>query len=155
MNRPDGRLAARLRTAATALRVSRFELKIAFALVVAATLPLVGALFLAGRVAEENLSLGLDPRVVERLAAVPSLYGELFLARKQLYAEQAREVARALPRDPARAPAALQAAVLRTPRLRRCAWIDPENRTLAEAEKPPSPAARTAIPTTSAPKART
>jgi nitrogen fixation/metabolism regulation signal transduction histidine kinase len=137
---PDRRLAARLRSAAAALRVSRFELKISFALVLAATLPLVGALFLAGRVAEENLSLGLDPRVVERLAAVPSLYGDLFLARKQLYAEQARAVARALPRDPARAPAALQAALDRTPRLRRCAWLDPDGRTLAEADKPPNAA---------------
>ena len=97
MTPSDGRLASRLRSAASSFRVSRFELKIAFALVLAATLPLVGALVLAGRVAEENLSLGLDPRVVERLSSVPSLYGDLFLARKQLYAEQAREVARSLP----------------------------------------------------------
>jgi nitrogen fixation/metabolism regulation signal transduction histidine kinase len=135
-----GGIAARLRGAATALRVSRFELKISFALVLAATLPLVGALVLAGRVAEENLSLGLDPRVVERLAAVPSLYGDLFQARKQLYAEQARAVARALPRDPARGASELAAAIARTPRLRRAAWIGPDGRTLAEAEKPPAPA---------------
>jgi nitrogen fixation/metabolism regulation signal transduction histidine kinase len=131
----SGGIGDRLRRAASALRVSRFELKISFALVLAATLPLVGALFLAGRVAEENLSLGLDPRVVERLAAVPALYGDLFQARKQLYAEQARAIARALPRDPARGAAALQAAILRTPRLRRAAWIGPDGRTLAEAEK--------------------
>jgi signal transduction histidine kinase len=133
------RLQAVLRGAAGALRVSRFELKIAFALVLAATLPLFGALFLAGRVAEENLSLGLDPRVVERLSSVPSLYGDLFQARKQLYAEQARAVARALPRDPARGASALAAALARTPRLRRAVWIGPDGRTLAEAEKPGTP----------------
>ncbi len=138
MRTPDERIAARLRSAAAALRVSRFELKISFALVLAATVPLVGALFLAGRVADEILSLGLDPRVVERLTAVPSLYGDLFQARKQLYAEQAREVARALPRDAARALPALQGAIARTPRLRRVAWIAPDGRVIAEAERPPS-----------------
>ncbi len=50
-----------------ALRVSRFELRIAAALVLAATLPLVFALLLADRVAAENLALGLDPRVVQQL----------------------------------------------------------------------------------------
>ncbi len=139
MSANAGGLAARLRTAAASLRVSRFELRISFALVLAATLPLVGALVLAGRVTEEVLSLGLDPRVVERLTSVPSLYGDLFQARKQLYAEQAREVARALPRDPARGAAALQAAIARTPRLRRAAWYAPDGGLLAEAEKRPSP----------------
>jgi signal transduction histidine kinase len=133
---PPGRVAAWLRSAAGALRVSRFELKITFALVLAATVPLFAALGLAGRVAEEVLSLGLNPRVVERLSAVPSLYGDLFQARKQLYGEQARAVARALPRDPARAPAALEAAIARTPRLRRAAWIGPDGATRAEAERP-------------------
>jgi nitrogen fixation/metabolism regulation signal transduction histidine kinase len=129
-------LAERVRRAGGLLRVSRFELKIAGTLVLAATLPLVGALSLAGRLAEENLSLGLDPRVVDRLAAVPALYGDLFQARKQLYAEQARAIARALPADPARGARALAAAIERTPRLRHVAWIAPDGRTLAEGESP-------------------
>ncbi len=126
----------RARRALGLLRVSRFELKIAGALVLAATLPLVGALFLAGRVAEENLSLGLDPRVVERLEAVPALYGDLFQARKQLYAEQARTLARGLPADRARGQGYLESAIGRTPRLRRVAWIAEDGRTVAEAENP-------------------
>ncbi|HEY6097885.1 MAG TPA: ATP-binding protein [Anaeromyxobacter sp.] len=130
----------RVRRALGLLRVSRFELKISAALVLAATLPLVGALFLAGRVAEENLALGLDPRVVERLAAVPALYGDLFQARKQLYAEQARSLARGLPPDPARGARYLAAAVQRVPRLRRAAWIGKDGAVLAEAEKPEAPA---------------
>jgi len=117
-----------------ALRVSRFEVKIAVALVVAATLPLFAALVLAGRVAEENLSLGLDPRAVDRLESIPSLYGDLFQARKQLYAEQARAVARGLPRRPAQGAAYLAGALERTPRLRRVAWYAADGRILAEAE---------------------
>ncbi len=116
------------------LPLSRFELRIAAALVVAAVLPLAGALLLAGRLAEENLSLGLDPRVVERLESIPSLYGDLFQARKQLYAEQARAIARGLPADPGRASAYLAAAVQRTPRLRRVAWIGRDGAVLGEAE---------------------
>jgi signal transduction histidine kinase len=128
--------AGRIRRALGPLRVSRFELKIAAALVLAATLPLAGALFLAGRVAEENLALGLDPRVVDRLTAVPALFGDLFQARKQLYAEQARAVARGLPRDRTRAGAYLAAAIERTPRLRRAVWLGPDGETVAEAEDP-------------------
>jgi two-component system nitrogen regulation sensor histidine kinase NtrY len=129
----------RLRRAAGLLHVSRFELKISAALVLAATLPLVGALFLAGRVAEENLALGLDPRVVERLAAVPSLYGDLFQARKQLYAEQARAVARGLPPDAARATRYLAAMVERVPRLRRAVWVGRDGQVIAEAENAQPP----------------
>ncbi len=126
-----------LRRVLGAFRVSRFELKIAIALVVAATLPLAGALFLAGRVAEENLALGLDPRVVERLESVPSLYGDVFQSRKQLWAEQARSIARGLPRDRSRAGAYLGGALERTPRLVRAAWIAPDGAPVAEAERPP------------------
>jgi two-component system, NtrC family, nitrogen regulation sensor histidine kinase NtrY len=119
---------------------SRFEVKIALTLVLAATLPLLGALFLAGRVAEENLDVGLDPRVVERLQSVPALYGDLFQARKQLYAEQARAIARGLPADRARGTSYLAAAIEATPRLRRAVWLAPDGRVLAEAEHTaPSP----------------
>jgi len=128
------------RRAVGLLRVSRFELKISAALVLAATLPLVGALFLAGRVAEENLALGLDPRVVARLATVPALYGDLFQARKRLYAEQARAVARGLPPDAARASRYLAAAVERVPHLRRAAWVRKDGAVAAEAEDPGPPA---------------
>ena len=123
-----------LRRAVGALRVSRFEAKIAVALVVAATLPLLGALFLAGRVAEENLALGLDPRVVDRLEAVPGLYGDLFQARKQLYAEQARALARGLPSERRKAEAYLRSALEKTPRLRRAALFAADGAVLAEVE---------------------
>jgi len=128
---PRARLLAELRGA---FRISRFEIRIAAALVVAATLPLVGALLLADRVAAENLALGLDPRVVQRLQSVPTLYGELFQARKQLYAAQARELARGLPASGSEADAYLSAAVRRTPRLRRVTWLSPEGKVLAETE---------------------
>jgi two-component system, NtrC family, nitrogen regulation sensor histidine kinase NtrY len=131
---PPPRGAGRLRRALVALRVSRFELKIAAALVVAATLPLFGALLLAGRVAEENLSLGLDPRVVDRLESIPALYGDLFQARKQLYAEQARALARGLPAGRTAAKRYLETAVERTPRLRRVAWYGRDGAVVAEAE---------------------
>jgi len=117
----------------TRLAGSHFERRIALALVVAATLPLAGALFLADRVAAENLALGLDPRVVQRLESIPSIYGDLFQARKQLYAGQAREVARALPAARA-AHAYLEAAVARTPRLRRVTWLGADGAVVAQAE---------------------
>jgi nitrogen fixation/metabolism regulation signal transduction histidine kinase len=125
----------RLRRTLAALRVSRFELKIALALVVAATLPLLGALLLAGRVAEENLALGLDPRVVDRLEAIPALYGDLFQARKQLYAEQARTIARGLDVRPSRRAAYLESALERTPLLRRVTLFAASGAVVAEAEK--------------------
>jgi signal transduction histidine kinase len=130
----EGRAPGRFAALRSALRVSSFELRIAAALVVAATLPLVGALVLAGRVAEENLSLGLDPRVVERLESVPGLYGDLFQARKQLYAEQARALARGLPSDRAAAAAYLVSALERTPRLRRVIWFGRDGSIVTESE---------------------
>ena len=72
------------------LRVSRFELTIALALVVAATAPLGFAVYQAGQLTEHALAFGLDPRVVDRLESIPGLYLEIFRSRKQLYAEQAR-----------------------------------------------------------------
>jgi nitrogen fixation/metabolism regulation signal transduction histidine kinase len=117
-------------------RPSRFEVQIALGLVLAAVVPLGAALWLASRLAEENLALGLNPRVVQRLEATPALFGELFQARKQLYAEQARGLARAVPRDAARLPAFLEAAVARTPRLRRAALLDASGEAVAEAENP-------------------
>jgi nitrogen fixation/metabolism regulation signal transduction histidine kinase len=124
----------------TRLRPSRFEVQIALGLVLAAAVPLGAALWLASRLAEENLALGLNPRVVERLESTPALFGDLFQARKQLYAQQARELARALPADPARVPAFLEAAVVHTPRLRRAAVLDRAGETIAEVENPaPNP----------------
>jgi len=137
---PAGERPGRVARALGLLRLSRFELQIALALVVAATLPLLGALFLAGRLAEENLALGLDPRVVDRLSGIPALYGDLFQARKQLYAEQARAVAVGLPADRARAPGYLAKAVERTPRLRRALWVGRDGLAIAAAENPsPNP----------------
>jgi nitrogen fixation/metabolism regulation signal transduction histidine kinase len=126
----------RLRRAVGRLRPSRFELTIAVALVVAALVPLAFAVYQAGRLTEHALAFGLDPRVVDRLESIPGLYLEIFRSRKQLYAEQARSIARGLPRDPARGPAYLAAVVHDTPRLRRCAWTDPGGAVLAEAEAP-------------------
>jgi len=122
------------------LRPSRFELKVAGALVLAALVPLGAALWLARTLTAENLALALNPRVVARLEATPALYGDLFQARKQLYAEQARDVLRRLPSDPRRLHAYLAAAVERTPRLRRAAILDASGAVLEEAEATqPSP----------------
>ena len=118
------------------LRPSLFELKMAAALVLAAVVPLVAALWLARTLTEENLALALNPRVVARLEATPALYGDLFQARKQLHAEQARALLQALPSrlDGPRAQAFLEGALERTPRLRRAALLDAEGEVLAEAE---------------------
>ncbi len=114
--------------------LSRFELKIAAALVLAAAVPLAAASWLATRLTEENLAVGLNPRVVERLEATPALYRDLFQARKQLYAEQARAIALGLPSDPSRLVRYLEAALARAPRLRRAALLSAEGETIAEAE---------------------
>ncbi len=111
-----------------------FRLQIAAALVVAAVVPLAAALWLASRLAEENLALGLNPRLIEELQETPALYGDLFRARKELYAEQARALAAELPGDPERARRFLEAAVHRVPRLRRASFIAPDGAVLAEAE---------------------
>jgi len=116
------------------LTPSRFELKIAGALVLAAVVPLAAALWLARTLTEENLAVALNPRVVARLEATPALYGDLFQARKQLYAEQARTLLGELPQNPARLKAFLAAAVERTPRLRRAALLDGGGAVLYEAE---------------------
>jgi nitrogen fixation/metabolism regulation signal transduction histidine kinase len=131
-------LALRLATAATqlrrALRVSRFELRIAAALVISATLPFIGALVLAERVAAESQALGVNPRVLERLEAVPALYGDLFQARKQLYAEQARSLVRRMPDRPAAARAFLEEELARNTRLRRITWTSPAGEVLLDVE---------------------
>jgi nitrogen fixation/metabolism regulation signal transduction histidine kinase len=119
-----------------ALRVSRFELRIAAALVLAAILPLGGAMILVDRVAAENLALGLDPRVVQQLQAVPGLFGDLFQARKQLYSAQAHDLASTLPERPtaAGARAHLRAALERTPRLRRLTWAASDGAVIGQVE---------------------
>ena len=116
------------------LRPSLFELKIAGALVLAAVVPLAAALWLARTLTEENLAVALNPRVVARLEATPALYRDLFQARKQLYAEQARAILRQLPSDPAHLQSFLTGAVEHTPRLRRAAVLDASGAVLAEAE---------------------
>jgi signal transduction histidine kinase len=116
------------------LKLSRFERNIALALVLATVVPLLGALWLASGLAEQDLTLGLSPRVVDRLAEIPGIYGELFQARKQLFAEQARAVARGLPADRDGARAHLERAVARTPGLRRAAVTLPDGTVLAAAE---------------------
>jgi len=130
---PDGAVPERRRWIAR-LRPSLFELKIAGALVLAAVVPLMAALWLARTLTEENLAVALNPRVVARLEATPALYRDLFQARKQLYAEQARAILRQLPSDSARLQAFLRSAVERTPRLRRAAVLDASGAVLAEAE---------------------
>ncbi len=116
------------------MRPSRFELKIALALVLAVVVPLLAALWLAARLAEENLAFGLNPRVIDSLESTPALFGDLFHARKELYAEQARAIAGSLPSDRSRAARYLEGALRRTPRLRRIAWLDASGAPIAEAE---------------------
>jgi len=123
-----------LRRVLGTLRTSRFETRIALALLVAATVPLVGGLLLADRLTRENLAVWLSPRVVEQLEDVPSLYGDLFQARKQLYAEQARALARGLPQARVQGGAYLEGALERTPRLRRVTWYGADDTVVAERE---------------------
>jgi nitrogen fixation/metabolism regulation signal transduction histidine kinase len=120
-------------------RASPFGLRIALALVVTAVAPLLVALPLAGWLAENNAGVWLAPRVAERLETVPGTYLELFRARKQLYAEQARALARSLPSDGARALGELQAAVERLPFLRRATLVGPDGAIRAEASAPDLP----------------
>jgi two-component system, NtrC family, nitrogen regulation sensor histidine kinase NtrY len=127
-------LRRRVRLGLGALRPSGFEARIAAALVVAATLPILGALWLASELTEQNLSLGLNPQVVAQLESIPALYGDLFQARKQLYAEQARALARGLPPSASAAGAYLATALERTPRLRHVSWYGPDGSLLAEGE---------------------
>ena len=88
-SRPTGRRASALLSRALGwrpprLRPSRFELKISLALVLSGVVPLVAALWLAGRLADENLAFALNPRVLARLESTPTLFRDLFQARKQL-----------------------------------------------------------------------
>ena len=123
-----------LRRLLRALVPSRFEIPIAAALVLAATLPVAGGVVFASWLIRENVAVWIAPRVVDRLEAVPLLYRELFQARKQLYGEQARALARGLPQEPRRGRAFLEAAVERTPRLRRLTWLAADGALLADVE---------------------
>jgi nitrogen fixation/metabolism regulation signal transduction histidine kinase len=109
------------------------------ALVLAAVLPLVPALLSASWLADNNAGVWLAPRVAERLAEVPGTYQELFRARKQLYAEEARALARSLPAGPAAQRAALVQAFARLPQLRHAAVVGPDGEVLAEADAPAAP----------------
>jgi nitrogen fixation/metabolism regulation signal transduction histidine kinase len=109
------------------------------ALVLAAVLPLVPALLAASWLAENNAGVWLAPRVAERLSEVPGTYQELFRARKQLYAEQARALARSLPRRTADLRPALEAALAGLPRLRHAAVLSADGAVLAEVDAPASP----------------
>lgn len=115
------------------MRIS-FKLQIAAALVLAAVIPLGAALWLASRLAEENLAFGLNPRVIDALQGTPALYGDLFRARKELYAEQARALANELPADPEEARRTLAEAVRDMPRLRRATWFRRDGTVIAHAE---------------------
>ncbi len=116
------------------LRVSRFERNIAIALVIGTVVPLLGALWLASGLAEQDLTLGLSPRVVGRLSEVPGIYRELFQAKKQLFSMQARDVARGLPAGKDAARRHLERAVARNPALRRVAVTAGDGTLLASAE---------------------
>jgi nitrogen fixation/metabolism regulation signal transduction histidine kinase len=122
-------------------RFSPFALKLMVALVAAAVLPLLPALWAASFLADSNAGVWLAPRVAERLSAVPGTYQALFRARKQLHAEQARGLARGLPRDRRAVQAYLEDAVHRVPRLRQLALLDAAGEPVAEAEAPPAPEA--------------
>ena len=117
-------------------RLSRFAVKLVAALLLAAVLPLVPALLAASWLADNNAGVWLAPRVAERLAAVPGTYQELFRARKALYAEQARALARSLPRDAPGIRAALERAVAREGLLKHAAVTTAEDAVVAEADAP-------------------
>jgi nitrogen fixation/metabolism regulation signal transduction histidine kinase len=106
------------------------------ALALAAAVPLAAALWLADRLAAENLAFGLNPRLIDGLESAPALYGDLFRARKELYASQVLAVAEGLPADDALLGPYLEEAVRRTPRLRRCEIEAADGTVLAGAESP-------------------
>jgi nitrogen fixation/metabolism regulation signal transduction histidine kinase len=111
-------------------------MKLVGALLLAATLPLVPALLLANWLVDSNAGVWLAPRVAERLSEVPGTYQELFQARKALYAEQARTLARGLPRPPAAPLPYLERAVVTVPRLQRVEVVDAGGGLLAGADRP-------------------
>jgi two-component system, NtrC family, nitrogen regulation sensor histidine kinase NtrY len=113
-------------------------MKLVGALLLAATLPLVPALLLANWLADSNAGVWLAPRVAERLSEVPGTYQELFRARRMLYAELARSLARGLPRQPAARTTYLEEAVATVPRLQHAELLAADGRLLAEAERPRS-----------------
>ena len=115
---------------------SRFSVKLAGALLLAAILPLIPALLLANWLADSNAGVWLAPRVAERLSEVPGTYQELFRARKALYGEQAIGLARGLPRPPADPAPYLEHAVTSVPRLQRVELMASDGRVLATAERP-------------------
>jgi len=115
---------------------ARFSMKLVGALLLAATLPLVPALLLANWLADANAGVWLAPRVAERLSEVPGTYQELFRARRSLYAEQARSLARGLPRQPAGLAPYLEQAVVTVPRLQRLELAGADGLVAAEAERP-------------------
>jgi two-component system, NtrC family, nitrogen regulation sensor histidine kinase NtrY len=117
-------------------RLARFAVKLVGALVLAAVLPLVPALLAAAWLADNNAGVWLAPRVAERLAAVPGTYQELFRARKALYAEQARALARSLPRDGPGMKAVLERAVAQEGHLKHAAVVAADDAVLAEADAP-------------------
>jgi two-component system nitrogen regulation sensor histidine kinase NtrY len=117
--------------------LSRFERVIAAALVLSAAVPLAAGVWLANRLAEENLALGLNPRVVDQLRGAPALYRDLFQSRKQLYVEQARGIASRLPAGAAARQRQLELELRRVPRLRQCAVIAADGTVVAEAEVEP------------------
>jgi nitrogen fixation/metabolism regulation signal transduction histidine kinase len=104
------------------------------ALVLAAVLPLVPALLAANWLVDNNAGVWLAPRMAERLAAVPGTYQELFRARKQLYAEQARALARSLPPDRAALRPPLEHALEQLPLLRHAVVTGRDGAVLAEVE---------------------
>ncbi len=115
---------------------SRFSVKLAGALLLAATLPLIPALLLANWLADSNAGVWLAPRVAERLSEVPGTYQELFRARRALYAEQAINLARGLPSLPSSPVPYLERAVTTVPRLRRVEVLAADGRVLASADRP-------------------
>ncbi|MBI3071076.1 MAG: HAMP domain-containing protein [Deltaproteobacteria bacterium] len=72
--------------------MSRFELKILFAVVFAAMIPGGAAMLLVNELAEESFQLGLNDRVREAVEETSKLYREVIAARVAAYKAFAREL---------------------------------------------------------------
>jgi nitrogen fixation/metabolism regulation signal transduction histidine kinase len=113
--------------------MSRFEIKIVAALLVIAVIPLAASAVLVGQVIKvsDSVALGQSQRLVAPLERAADAYRGLFAARKQVFRQQARLLAR----DPALAAALepLDAGRL-TARLRELAASDPATLSLEVSE---------------------
>jgi nitrogen fixation/metabolism regulation signal transduction histidine kinase len=77
--------------------VSRFEIKIAFALLLTAAIPLTVALALASRLVDESVTVGLNPRVREAVQSQVPVVRDFIRARIAFFKSMVRALAQSHP----------------------------------------------------------